>query len=258
VRPSVAAGVRLRARWRSPAGPAAVVIGWHRIDVADTKMAVAPAVFARQLEILAQHRHEIPIVPLAEAAADLAAGPAGTRRLVLTFDDAWADNHAHALGPLTSQRLPAILYAPSRLLGRPGYMTPGQLREMAAAGIEIGAHSRTHPDLRGCTAAELDSEVRGSKNDLEDLIGRPVLSFAYPAGLLDDRVVSAVAAAGFSSAVTTRPGWWRPAAEALRIPRAFMEEFSDGTCVAAMHGGLGVLAVLDAVKRATGRRERAS
>ena len=112
--------------------------------------------------------------------------------------------------------------------------------------------------MRGCTSAQLDSEIRGSKDDLEDLIGRPVLSFAYPAGLLDDRVIAAVAAAGFSSAVTTRPGWWRPAADALRIPRAFMEEFSDATCVAAMHGGLGILAVLDAVKRAAGRRERAS
>jgi peptidoglycan/xylan/chitin deacetylase (PgdA/CDA1 family) len=231
------------------------VVGWHQVERADTKMAVAPEIFARQIEILAQHQREVPVVALADAAAELAhgqrdatAGGTGTCRLVLTFDDAWADNHAHALGPLTRHGLPAILYAPSRLLGRPGYMSPGQLQEMAAAGIVIGAHSRTHPDLRRCSPAELDGEVRGGKDDLEDLLGVPVTSFAYPAGLLDDRVVAAVAAAGFTSAVTTRPGWWFPSSPALRIPRAFMEDFSEATCLAASRGGLGILRVLDALK----------
>jgi peptidoglycan/xylan/chitin deacetylase (PgdA/CDA1 family) len=262
VRPLVAAAVRLRGRWPLPAGPAAVVVGWHQVERAGTKMAVAPEIFGRQVEILARHQREIPVMALADAAADLARGRRdaaasrpGTCRLVLTFDDAWADNHAHALGPLTRHGLPATLYAPSRLLGRPGYMSPGQLQEMSAAGIAIGAHSRTHPDLRRCSPAELDSEVRGGKDDLEDLLGVPVTSFAYPAGLLDDRVVAAVAAAGFTSAVTTRPGWWLPSSPVLRIPRAFMEEFSDATCLAASRGGLGILRVLDALRRAGSRNE---
>ncbi len=169
--------------------------------------------------------------------------------MVLTFDDAWADNHANALGPLSRHRLPATLYAPSRLLGRPGYMTRSQLLEMDAAGVTTGAHSRTHPDLRACGPGELEGEVRGSKEDLEDLLGKPVTSFAYPTGLINDRVIAAVSAAGFTTAVTTRPGWWRPDTAALQIPRGFMEEFSDATCLAAIRGGLGVLAALDAIKR---------
>jgi peptidoglycan/xylan/chitin deacetylase (PgdA/CDA1 family) len=235
-----------------------MVLGWHRVDNADTKMAVAPAVFSRQLQILDQHRHEIPVVPLDEAATDLAAGLRGARRIVLTFDDAWADNHAHALGPLAARRLPAILYVPSRLLGRRGYMTRSQLLEMNSAGVDIGAHSRTHPDLRACDDAGLESEVRGSKDDLEDLLGKPVSSFAYPTGLLDQRVIGAVAAAGFTSAVTTRPAWWRPETSALQIPRGFMEEFSDGTCLAATRGGLVILAALDAAKQAGWPRGRGS
>ena len=122
-------------------------------------------------------------------------GELGTRGVVLTFDDAWADNHANALGPLSRHGLPAMLYAPSRLLGRSGYMTRSQLLEMDAGGVTIGAHSRNHPDLRACSPHELESEIRGSKEDLEDLLGKPVTSFAYPTGLLDDRVVEAVRAA---------------------------------------------------------------
>jgi peptidoglycan/xylan/chitin deacetylase (PgdA/CDA1 family) len=142
---------------------------------------------------------------------------------------------------------------PSRLLGTPAYMTRAQVLEMDAAGVTIGAHSRTHPDLRACGPGELEGEVRGSKEDLEDLLGKPVTSFAYPTGLIDERVVAAVGSAGFTSAVTTRPGWWRPATTALRIPRSFAEDFSDATCRAAIAGGLNVLGPLDALKR-LGRR----
>jgi peptidoglycan/xylan/chitin deacetylase (PgdA/CDA1 family) len=239
-----------------PIGPAVTVLGWHRIDVEGGRLAVSPAIFARQMDILEENQRHVPAVRLDQVAAVLAAGKPHTRRVVLTFDDAWADNHAHALGPLSLHRLPATLYAPSRLLGRPGYMTRSQLLEMHAAGLTIGAHSRTHPDLRALGSGDLESEVRGSKEDLEDLLGKPVASFAYPTGLISERVVAAVAAAGFTSAVTTRPGWWQPATAALRIPRGFAEDFSDATFLAAVRGGLGVLTPLGAIKRLTHRGGR--
>jgi peptidoglycan/xylan/chitin deacetylase (PgdA/CDA1 family) len=128
------------------------------------------------------------------------------------------------------------------------------LLEVAAAGVAIGAHSRTHADLRACTADELEREVRGSKEDLEHLLGKPVTSFAYPTGLHNDAVVKAVTAAGFTSAVTARPGWWRPATGLFRIPRGFAEDFSEATFLAAIRGGLGVLGPLGAIKRLAPRR----
>lgn len=212
-------------------------------------MAVPPQIFARQMDILDECRQRYPVVNLKEVTTWLASGRSRARAVVLTFDDAWADNHAHALGPLSRHGLPAMLYAPSRLLGRPGYMTRSQLLEMDAGGVTIGAHSRNHPDLRACTSRELEWEVRGSKEDLEDLLGKPVTSFAYPTGLLDDRVVEAVRAAGFTSATTTRAGWWRPGTETLRVPRSFVQDFSEGTFRAAVRGGLNALGPFDAIKR---------
>ena len=254
MRPGVARAVRARSRWPLPLGPAVAVLGWHRIDVEGGRLAVHPAIFARQAEILAAERERFPIVPIERARAMLDAPKRHARCLVLTFDDAWADNHAHALEPLCRHHLPATLYAPSRLLGQPSYMTRSQLLEMDTAGIAIGAHSRTHADLRACTRTELEQEVRGSKEDLEDLTGKPVTSFAYPAGLLDDRVVAAVVAAGYTSAVTSRPGWWRPTTGTFRIPRAFAEDFSEATFQAAMRGGLNVLVPLGALKQLAGGR----
>jgi peptidoglycan/xylan/chitin deacetylase (PgdA/CDA1 family) len=208
------------------------------------------------MDLLDEHRQHLPVTHLDQATSFLATGERRSRRVVLTFDDAWADNHANALGPLSHHHLPATLYVPSRLLGEPGYMTRTQLLEMDDAGVMIGAHSRTHPDLRACSAGELEREVRGSKEDLEDLLAKPVTSFAYPTGFTDDRVQAAVGAAGFTSAVTTRPGWWRPTTRAFEIPRSFVEDFSDATFLAAIAGGLNVLGPIGAVKRLIPRRGR--
>lgn len=242
----MAAAVRLRTRVPLPVGRATVVLGWHRVDVAGGRLAVPPDLFARQMALLAEHRAQSPVVTVEDAAA--AQAQEGGRHVVLTFDDAWADNHTHALGPLNEHHLPATLYVPSRLLGKPGYMTQTQMLEMAASGVTIGAHSRTHADLPACTPQELEYEVRGSRDDLEDMLGEPVTSFAYPFGRTSDAVVASVAAAGFACAVTSRPGWWRPATHPLRIPRAFVEDFSEETFVAAIRGGLSVLRLLDEVK----------
>lgn len=239
---------RTWAHWPLPAGPAVAVIGYHRVDDVEHPLAVRSATFAAHMAVLAGQRQRRPVLQLEEALDRLAAGTAPRRSVAVTFDDAWADNHRNALGPLVQGGIPAILYVPSRLLGRPGYLTRSQLLEMAAAGVAVGAHSRTHADLRSCGDAELEREVRGSRDDLEELLGTPVTSFAYPAGLEDGRVRAAVTRAGFGSAVTTVRGWTRAGVDPYRVPRSFMEEFPPATFSAAIRGGLNWLRPVDATR----------
>lgn len=220
------------------------MLGYHRVDDGGHPLAIRRSTFSAQMAFLAGRRDRLPVIELA-AAREAIPG----RAVVLTFDDGWADNHASALPVLAELRLPATIYVPSRLLGTPGYLDRRQLLEMAAEGVTVGAHTRTHCDLRACGDRRLESEVRGSREDLEDLLGQPVVSFAYPAGHHDDRVVAAVAAAGYRHAVTTRRGWMRPATAALRIPRHFSEEFPLSTFAAALNGGLNLLAVADRLRR---------
>jgi peptidoglycan/xylan/chitin deacetylase (PgdA/CDA1 family) len=239
---------RMWAYWPLPAGPAVAVIGYHRVEDVEHPLAVRSATFAAHMAVLAGQRQRRPVLPLEEAMDRLAAGTAPRRSVAVTFDDAWADNHRNALGPLVQCAIPAILYVPSRLLGRPGYLTRSQLLEMAASGVTVGAHSRTHADLRACGDADLEHEVRGSRDDLEELLGKPVTSFAYPAGLEDGRVRAAVARAGFSSAVTTVRGWTRAGVDRHRVPRSFMEQFPPATFSAAIRGGLNWLRPFDAAR----------
>jgi peptidoglycan/xylan/chitin deacetylase (PgdA/CDA1 family) len=77
-----------------------------------------------------------------------------------------------------------------------------QLREIAAAGIEIGAHTSTHPLLTQCTPMQMEREAAESKHELENQLQRPVHSLAYPHGVCNDMVRLATIRAGFSNAVS--------------------------------------------------------
>jgi hypothetical protein len=67
-------------------------------------------------------------------------------------------------------------------------MTAEQIRSWDEQGIEFGAHSRTHADLTKLSEADCRTEIIGSKNDLADLLGSPIVSFAYPYGEYNDAV----------------------------------------------------------------------
>ena len=87
-----------------------------------------------------------------------------------------------------------------------GMMTWSQLKELAAAGHEIGSHSMTHALLPQLGDRELEREIVGSRAELERNIGASVDSFCYPNGDSDDRVVDWVRRAGYRFAVTTEWG----------------------------------------------------
>ena len=117
--------------------------------------------------------------------------PLPARPVVLTFDDGYEDFLLDALPALTAAGLPATLYVGTGLVRdeRPVLHTlPGrmlswaQLREIAAAGVEIGAHSHTHRELDTLPRAEAAWEVAHSRARLQDELGRPVATFAYPYG----------------------------------------------------------------------------
>ena len=108
------------------------------------------------------------------------------------------------------------------------FMDWDQLREMAAGGIEIGAHTHTHPILTRLSDESADSEIRKSRDELERGLGRPVHHFAYPNGggvvNHDARIVGLVRAAGFRSASTSIDGVLRLGADPFRLRRLGIAE----------------------------------
>lgn len=103
------------------------------------------------------------------------------------------------------------------------FLDGADLRALEAAGMTIGAHSRTHPHLDRLAARHLDDEVAGSRADLEALLGHTIRHFAYPnpsgGGVVSDAASSAVQRAGFACAVTSLPGPVARETSPYRLPR---------------------------------------
>jgi peptidoglycan/xylan/chitin deacetylase (PgdA/CDA1 family) len=96
--------------------------------------------------------------------------------------------------------------------------------------IDIGAHTITHPVLSALSLFEEEAEIQGSKAHLEEILGRPVTSFAYPYGLRSDYspgTITAVKQAGFDSASSSEEGnVWR-GSDRFQLPRRIVFDW-DG------------------------------
>lgn len=109
-------------------------------------------------------------------------------------------------------RLPRLLEVeiPTQAPSEYQALTWDQAREFASAGVEFGAHTKTHPILSAIhSAQELQAEIAGSKARIEEQLNRPVLHFCYPNGKMQDigaAAVESVRTAGMRTAVTAEPG----------------------------------------------------
>lgn len=139
------------------------------------------------------------------------------RTVAITFDDGYANNAA-ACEELQRRDMRATWFIVSGSIGRePAWPATGpprgrllsaaELRGMHRAGMEIGSHTVRHLRLTELDPARRHGELEDSRRQLEDVLGEPVGSFAYPYGACDDACAGAVQDAGYGNASTTRTGW---------------------------------------------------
>jgi len=146
-------------------------------------------------------------------------GELGTNFFCLTFDDGCASDYVEAFPALVELGWRATFFVVPTLVGMPGHVTWPQLREMAAAGMEVGSHSLTHPFLHELDAGGIRHEFGESKRVLEDRLGAPVRSASLPRGWEPPHCESVLEALGYTTFCTSRVGWWHPGDRALSIPR---------------------------------------
>jgi peptidoglycan/xylan/chitin deacetylase (PgdA/CDA1 family) len=140
---------------------------------------------------------------------------------VLSFDDGLLDNHSVALPILRSFDIPATVYVTTGLIGKSypwlgekadsRMMGEREIRDLVAAGFEIGAHTVTHPDMSKLDHAQSLREMTESRDVLEHITGQRVRTFAYPFCRYGNAALQAAKDAGFEAAVTCagRGGWDR-------------------------------------------------
>jgi len=197
------------------------VLAYHWVDPDPghrlRQWGVTPEEFESQMTALAERGYRV--LSLQEVLQVVhGERPSPSKAVALTFDDGYRGLLDHALPVLERFGFRATFFLVSDRVGGTNawdahhgdapraLLTWDETARLVARGMEIGAHSRTHPFLPDLPDRALQDEVRRSKETIEDRLGRPVRFFAYPHGLLDERCRRSVMAAGYAGACSSEPG----------------------------------------------------
>ena len=152
----------------------------------------------------------------------------------ITFDDGYVSVLEKAVPELARYGFGATAYIISDRLGGTNewdegpvwqLMTGDQVRELAAAGIEIGSHAATHMRLAGASPAQLTAEISESRTSLGALLGTEIRGFAFPYGSMDAASRQAVRDAGYEYACAVEASTAEIGLMAL--PRLYVGEQDD-------------------------------
>ncbi len=173
-------------------------------------LSVSPQTFEAQLRYLVGAGYQ-PIT-LRDLIYHLALGASLPEKpVILTFDDGYEDNYTNAYPLLKKYGFVGTFFIVTEPVDRKraGYMSWAQIEIMSTSGMEIGAHSYTHPDLRGKSVDYIIWQAVGSKEAIEARIQQHVRFFSYPSGRYDEQVVNVLHSANFWGAVTIETGTYQ-------------------------------------------------
>lgn len=272
--------MRLFRRLFRSSWPRAVVLVYHRL--ADTEddpygQAVRPETFARHLEMLAREHPVVPLRDLVERryedgavaitfddgyadnlliAANLPVTVFVTVEPVLDGRRFWWDEIAGIEPGLRGKlhtrlkglpgrerqgRLATLAWKDDADRGRP--LTLDELRDLASRpGVEIGAHTLSHPSLALLPAVEQERELAGARTRLEEMLGRPVTLLAYPFGKpgdVSEETQALARRAGYRAAFTTVPRCLVPSSPLFALPRLTVHEWPAETLAQRLRESLG-------------------
>jgi len=210
------------------------ILVYHQIDAAPPKGAafrslyVSPASFALQMGFLKMLGYQGLSM---SALLPYLKGEKQGKVVGITFDDGYLNNLTHALPILQRHGFSSTCYCVSQRLGQTNVwdqaqgiaqtplMNVGQLRQWAAGGQEVGAHTRHHVNLTACDPALARAEMVLSKDELEMAVQQPVMHFCYPYGVYHPGHVAMAQQAGFVTVTTTQRGRCHAGAGLWQLPR---------------------------------------
>ena len=126
--------------------------------------------------------------------------------IVLTFDDGYADNYNEMLPILLEHKMTAVVYVITNEVGKAGYLTVEELKEMQGRGLEIGSHTSDHLPLTSLDKTFKRRQLRESKTFLEWSGLATIYSLSYPNGEFDSELEEILREENYLTAVTGEAG----------------------------------------------------
>jgi peptidoglycan/xylan/chitin deacetylase (PgdA/CDA1 family) len=124
----------------------------------------------------------------------------------LTFDDGGSSYFTIIADRLEQLGWRGCCFVPTDFIGRPGFLTRAQIRELDRRGHRIGSHSASHPSrMSACRRDQIVDEWRRSLATLQDILGHAVTSASVPGGYFSNRVAHAAEIAGVETLFTSEP-----------------------------------------------------
>ena len=218
----------LRAQYVAP------VLMYHSVDekAQETKLSVCPASFGRQMKFLSQRNYNV--VTLQELVDTIKKGGGfPSKTVAITFDDGYENNYTCVFPLVKKYNIPVTIFVVMDNVGREGYLSWRQIREMAESGlVSVGSHTFNHAYLPEISdKGRLRMEIFKSKQLLQMLTGQENIFFSYPLGGFNGEIRKLVIEAGYTGACATNPGGRYPDNDIYAIKRVRVSRTSDNLFV---------------------------
>jgi len=208
----------------------ATILMYHHIAVPPQSLAplaaqyfVDPSAFGQQIYYLLANGFSI--VSLERVVEALEGGsPLPAKAVAITIDDGWQDFWQNGLAVVQQYLVPVTLFVIADSDGG-AYMTLSERQALAHAGVDVEAHTLTHPFLTRLAPEEADSQVVASKKAIEKELGLPVRLFAYPYGDFNSLVITMVKGAGYSAAFAGGPAPDESSSNLYQLPRVMVSRY---------------------------------
>lgn len=226
------------------------IILYHSIKNVPERYTISPNAFYRQIEFIHSHFSIIRLNGIKEAMVD----QGSSRKVVITFDDAFRDFYEFAYPILDKFKIPSTVFVPTGFIGgfndwdfpfhkchKKSLMNANQLQELYKTKlVEFGSHTIDHLPMSEIDVKEIKHQAAVSKTTLEDLLSTSVTMFAYPYGRLGDfspltaRILSET---GYEIGVTTHWGTQNSIKDILCLRRIYLRDTdSDNTIRSKIEG----------------------
>jgi peptidoglycan/xylan/chitin deacetylase (PgdA/CDA1 family) len=215
--------------------PSAFVLCYHIVESPqDERMEISRETFRQHLNYLEMTGYNV--IPLRHLYEYVSGKRSSLPKnaIVITIDDGWRSTYTEAWPELQKRNMPFTVFLYPKIIGMTALaMTWAQVKEMAAAGVDIQSHSLSHPFLTRRRNTELDDEQYAewlrrelveSRRILEKKTGQKVQFLAYPYGDYDTRVAKTAAATGYSAALTCDFGRVVKGSDPLRMKRVVIDK----------------------------------